>query len=48
MKSKINYGSQFIDNKDIRSVSNSLKERLITTGKNVIRFEDNLKKKTKV
>ena len=47
MKSKINYGSQFIDNKDIRSVSNSLKERLITTGKNVVRFEENLKKKLK-
>lgn len=47
MRSKINYGSQFIDDKDIKKVSNSLRETLITTGKNVIQFENNLKKKLK-
>jgi UDP-4-amino-4,6-dideoxy-L-N-acetyl-beta-L-altrosamine transaminase len=47
MRSEIYYGSQFVDDKDIKSVSNSLKEKLITTGKNVIKFENNLKKKLK-
>ena len=42
MKKKINYGSQFIDNKDIRSVVKTLKEEKITTGKEVINFEKSI------
>ena len=39
----IPYGSQFIDNQDSKLVKISLKEKLITTGKFVERFEKNLK-----
>ena len=39
----ISYGSQFIDNHDSKLVIKSLKERFITTGKFVERFEENLK-----
>jgi len=45
MKYNLAYGSQFIDKKDINIVSNSLKEKLITTGKYVKSFEENLKNK---
>ena len=39
----IPYGKQFIDNKDIKLVSNSLKENLITTGPYVKKFEKKIK-----
>lgn len=42
MKKKINYGSQFIDNQDIKSVVKTLKEEKITTGKQVINFEKSI------
>ena len=38
------YGKQFIDSKDIRLVSKSLKSNLITTGDYVRKFEYELKK----
>ena len=41
-KKHITYGSHIIDNKDIDVVSNSLKNRLITTGKLVKTFENDL------
>ena len=40
---KINYGRQYIDNSDIRSVSKALKQELITTGETVKLFEKSLK-----
>jgi len=42
----ITYGKQFIDSKDINSVKNSLKEKFITTGNFVKKFEDRIKKET--
>ena len=44
---KIPYGKQFIDTKDILAVKNSLNEELITTGKNVEKFEKEFVKFTK-
>ena len=41
----INYGRQYIDNKDIRSVNKSLKSDLITTGKYVHKFEKAIESK---
>ena len=41
---KINYGRQKIDKLDIKAVSRSLKNDLLTTGKNVENFENSLKK----
>ena len=38
-KKQIFYGKQFIDNEDIINVNRALKEELITTGKNVDKFE---------
>ena len=38
-KKQIFYGKQFIDNQDISNVKRALKEELITTGKNVDKFE---------
>ncbi len=40
----IPYGKQFIDSKDIRAVSKALKDKIITTGKVVEKFENTLKK----
>ena len=45
MKKKINYGRQFIDKQDIKSVIHSLKNDLITTGNLVDLFEKNISKK---
>lgn len=45
---KINYGRQFIDHHDIINVKKSLKENLLTTGKNVIKLENNIKSLFKV
>ena len=42
MTSKIPYGRQYIDKKDLLMVSSSLKEQLITTGKFVKKFENEL------
>ena len=42
MTSKIPYGRQYIDKKDLLMVSSSLKEPLITTGKFVKKFEKKL------
>jgi dTDP-4-amino-4,6-dideoxygalactose transaminase len=39
---KIPYGRQFIDHEDIKSVTNSLKKKLITTGLEVTRFESKI------
>ena len=44
MKNKIPYGRQFIDSKDISSVSATLKKDVITTGTEVIKFEQKIKK----
>ena len=44
----INYGRQFIDNKDINEVKKSLKLNLITTGSYVKKFEKFNSKKLKV
>jgi len=41
---KINYGGQKIDDKDIKAVAASLKNKLLTTGKIVESFESSLKK----
>ena len=43
---KIFYNKQFIENADILSVKNSLKNELITNGPRVKVFENLLKKKT--
>ena len=43
----IPYGRQYIDNKDIKFVTNSLKEDLITTGNYTKRFEKEVVKKLK-
>lgn len=43
-KIKIPYGKQFIDKKDIAEVSKSLKEKFITTGNYVKKFETLIKK----
>jgi len=40
----IPYGKQFIDSKDIKSVSRALRSRIITTGKIVDKFENALSK----
>jgi dTDP-4-amino-4,6-dideoxygalactose transaminase len=40
----INYGRQFIDNRDFNSIKKSLGEEKITTGKFVNLFEKNLRK----
>ena len=40
----IPYGKQFIDNKDKKSVINSLSHDLITTGPYVEKFEKKIKK----
>ena len=47
MNSFIPYNKQNINKKDIRFVSNSLKEELITTGPNVKKFELQIKKLVK-
>ena len=44
----IPYGKQYIDRSDIKLVSNSLKESLITTGNFVKKFEDTISKFLKV
>ena len=44
MSKNIPYGKQFIDRKDIKYVSTSLKNDLITTGPYVVKFENQLKK----
>ena len=36
------YGSQTINNQDIKVVSQTLKSRLITQGPNLVKFENNL------
>lgn len=43
----LNYGKQFIDNKDIQSVKASLSNQYLTTGPLVKKFENDLKKKLK-
>ncbi len=45
MIKKIPYGKQFIDNKDINLVKQSLKGKYITTGNFVNLFEKEIKKK---
>ena len=40
----INYGRQFVDNKDIRSVVNVLKSNWLTQGPQVEKFENQIKK----
>ena len=40
----ISYGRQYIDNKDISSVTQSLKKEKLTTGDQVDKFEKKLKK----
>ena len=47
MKKLIPYNKQNINREDIKIVSQSLKEDLITTGKNVEKFELNIKNKIK-
>ena len=43
MNSKtIYYGKQFINNEDIKLVKKSLKQKLITTGNSVHKFESNI------
>ena len=44
----IPYGRQYIDTKDIRLVSRALKEDLITTGRYVKKFENEISKFLKV
>ena len=39
----IPYGRQYIDNQDIKSVSKSLKQDLITTGEYVEKFQSQIK-----
>ena len=41
----IPYGRQHIDNKDINAVKKALSNKLITTGKEVTRFENFFQKK---
>ncbi len=48
MKNKILYGKQFIDQRDINSVKKSLREKFITTGKQVLKFENKLSETLKV
>ena len=36
---KINYGKQNINSEDVKAVSDALRQDLITTGKNVTKFE---------
>ena len=43
----INYNKHFVDSKDIKAVTNSLKGKSLTQGKELITFEKNLKKKFK-
>lgn len=45
MKGKIYYGGQLIDNEDVKSVSSALRENLITTGRQVNKFEKKIKNK---
>ena len=40
----IKYNKQYIDNNDKKNVLNALAEEKITTGKQIIKFENNLKK----
>lgn len=42
---KIPYGRQYIDKEDQAYISKSLKDDLITTGRFVKKFENNIKKK---
>ena len=44
----IPYGRQYIDSRDIKSVSQALKQNLITTGNYVKKFEDKISKFLKV
>ena len=39
----IPYGKQFLDNEDISNVAKALKNEKITTGKIVIKFENNIR-----
>ena len=39
----IPYGQQYIDNKDIKVVSDALRKKLITTGDQVVKFENKIK-----
>ncbi len=43
-KNYLSYGSHFIDKRDWKSISNSLKNKLITTGPLVKNFENNISK----
>ena len=48
MKNKIiPYGNHYIDKSDIRSITQSLKKRKITTGSDVIKFEKKISSYTK-
>ena len=47
-KIEISYGRQFIDKDDISAVNRSLRNKLITTGKYVKKFEQKIKKTLKV
>ena len=44
----INYGKQFLDQEDFKSVLNSLKSEKITQGSKINIFENSLKKKIKM
>ena len=48
MIKKIQYGKQYLDNNDIRSVKNALKSKFISSGNTIKKFEKNLKNKLKV
>ena len=43
----INYSNHYIDNDDIKAVVKVLKSKWLTTGPNVLKFEKEIKKKTK-
>ena len=47
IKNFIPYGKQYVDREDIKEVSKSLKERLITTGNYVKKLESKIEKKLK-
>ena len=44
MNNKISYGGQFIDKNDINIISNAIKEKIISSGNFVNKFENKIKK----
>ena len=43
MNNKISYGGQFIDKNDINIISNAIKEKIISSGNFVNKFENKIK-----